>query len=222
MPTKKRKQKPAPCLASEAPDHPPEREPDTWPGLFSLRQFLGHWIAELAPELHNHQQFLLDKSYVHGEESPRRKRVKESALVLSIVPKPQLRDTIGITELFHWVRSAKSEAESQRRAEAAKEYLCNAVDWITGRTHEQAPLHKRKKTVEIEDHDRPVPVAYAAIEHALKLVEIHHRLPTKAEVRHSLVNAHPEELGKLDPDASFWSDLWTEAKLKGLPDAKTW
>jgi hypothetical protein len=222
MPTKKKKQKLAPCIASEAPVHPPAREPDKWPRLFNLRQFLGHWIAELAPELHNHQQYLLDKSHLHGEENPRRKRVSQSASLFSLIHKPTLHDAIGLTELFHWVKAAKSKAESRTRANDAKEYLCNAVDCITGLTHEQAPPHKRKTTVKIEDIRRPVPVAYVAIEHALNLVQTHHRLPTKAEVRHSLIDAHPEELGNKGAASSFWSDLWKEAKLKGLPEATTW
>lgn len=124
----------------------------------------------------------------------------------------------ALGDLFKGLRDAKSRDERERKAKEAKEILCAIVDELAGT--DQATPHGSKITVPLPGHETPVPLAYAAIEHARRLVETHQELPSKAEVRHALIKSYPEELAVLAP--STWPKVWREAGLKDLPVSKTW
>ena len=80
--------------------------------------------------------------------------------------------------------------------------------------------HGSAETIEwIDGRDGIVTVlpAWAAIQYARRLLEKMGRIPTKAEVRQTMVESHSE---LKQNDRGFWSKVWCEAGLECLPKGK--
>jgi len=186
-----------------------ETDVQIWPGLFKFFKAHGVAYAELSDRLYNRScSILCGTSPIVGH--PKYWGVRCAAKMASFGARGQCPSVIN--DLFKWVSDAQSRPERERRAEEAKEILCTILDEFAG-TNQVKP-HGSKQTVVMDGNEKPVPLAYAAIEHARQLVEIRQRLPTKIEVQRSMEDAFPD---LIHLSKSAWPKVWKEAGLVTLP-----
>ena len=207
MPTKKKKQNLTPRSLADLAWK--ETEVQAWPRLFRLVEADGQFYAELSDELYLHSCRLLNGvSPIAGTH--RFRSVLNAAKMATFGIRGGTPSVIN--DLFKWVSDAKSKAERRSRAHEAKEILCLAIDSVAGDL--QKASHGSKITVPLAGHKLRVPLAFAAIEHARRLVEMHQRLPTKIEVQRSMEDTFPD---LIHLSKSAWPKVWKEAGLVTLP-----
>lgn len=176
-----------------------------WPGLFSCIKLSGKWRAALDWKLHLRCiELLTPAGWVN--DSLLRTLIIEAGTMAEHGAKPDGALAQLFDSLIH-----RPKNERQNGADDAKRLLCAVVDELANLPRKH---HGSKITVRIAGHEQPVPLAYAAIEHARRLVEMHQRLPTKIEVQRSMEDAFPD---LIHLSKSAWPKVWKEAGLVTLP-----
>lgn len=192
----------------------------SWPGLFDLHQNAdGSVRAELGAELIRRELRLRWK--LSSNEGELALALMMLAHLSAEMPDKFLaliankfRDTLGddIRTLSTTGESMPAKSKARKNIEKAIRHALDAVENKNARK-----AHGSAIVFEFYGDKRPL--AWFVIEQARRLVETTQQLPTKNEVRESIIAAYEKSA---DVSSAQWADAFKEAGLASLERVATW